>query len=213
MPNTMRPCLPVQALSLTLLLSSTACAGAASGATAATTSARPPAAAELFERGLGLAARGDALRAEQYLVLAMRAGHPEERVIVPLVRVCIASSRLRAALAHAQPYLQRRPDTWQLRYLTAAIHLALGQELEALTELQRLLSQRPNAAQAHYLLGVVLRDAFHDAVTARVSFETYLRHAPDGARAQEVLSWLAQHPKAAAHSRATTTAAHEKAAP
>src|SRR5262245_52067727 len=113
-----------------------------------------PSAAVLFDRGMQLAYRGDALRAEQYLLLALRTGHPHEQVIVPLVRVCIASSRLRSALVHAQPFLRSHPRAWQLRYLVAAIELALGRPAEALIELQRILAQRPHAAQAHYLMGV-----------------------------------------------------------
>ena len=156
--------------------------------------ARPPSSGELFARGKQLAARGDALRGEQYLLMAMRAGYPEDRVIVPLVRACIASARLRAALAHAQPYLQRRPEAWQLRYLTAAIHLALGQPAEALAELRRLLAQRPSATHAHYLMGIALRDGLGDPLAARASFEAYLQGAPRGSRAPEVLAWLAEQP-------------------
>lgn len=171
-----------------------ACAGARQPP-ATPDAARPaPSAAQLFAHGMQLAARGDPLRAEQYLLLAMRAGHPEQQVIVPLVRVCVASSRLRAALGHAQPYLRRHPDAWQLRYLTAAIHLALGQPGAALIELRRILQARPQAAQAHYLAGVALRDGLHDPDAARASFERYLRHAPRGAHAREVLAFLAEQP-------------------
>jgi tetratricopeptide (TPR) repeat protein len=183
MNPTIRPCL------LAVLLQACALSSAPSAAV------RPgptPSASELFARGMQLAARGDALRAEQYLLLARRAGHPEQRVIVPLVRVCIASSRLRAALGHAEPFLRRHPETWQLRYLTAAIHLALERPAEALGELRRILRARPDAAQAHYLMAVTLRDGLGDADGAQASFERYLRHAPRGEHAREALSWLAE---------------------
>lgn len=186
------PCL------LAMLLS--ACAGVSAQPRAASPLAdnRPLSAEELFDRGMQLASAGDAIRAEQYLVLAMRAGYPRERVIVPLVRVCIASSRLRTALAHAEPFLRRDPGAWQLRYLTAAIHLALDRPAEAAAELRRVLSQRPDAAQAHYLLGVTLRDAFLDPRSARASFEAYLRYEPTGVHAPEVLAWIAERPTARA---------------
>ena len=61
--------------------------------TAGATSAR-----DLFERGRVLAAQGDASRAEQYFALALRAGYPDAVTTVALVQVCVASSRLRAAL-------------------------------------------------------------------------------------------------------------------
>jgi Flp pilus assembly protein TadD len=194
---------------LALIPTVIACAGARTSPAAAPS--RVPSAAELFARGMHLAARGDALRGEQYLLMAMRAGYPPERVIVPLVRVCIASARLRAALAHAQPYLQRRPGTWQLRYLTAAIHLALGQPIEALTELRRLLAQRPSAGHAHYLMGIALRDGLGDAAAAHASFEAYLRNEPRGQRAPEVLAWLAEHPKPPADEQTADPAPHAEA--
>jgi Flp pilus assembly protein TadD len=157
-----------------------------------------PSASELFALGMQLAARGDALRAEQYLLLARRAGYPEQRVIVPLVRVCIASSRLRAALGHAEPYLRRHPETWQLRYLVAAIQLALQRPALALGELRRILRARPAAAQAHYLMAVALRDGLGDPDGARASFERYLQHAPRGEHAREALAWLAERTRAPA---------------
>ena len=171
-----------------------ACAAARTAPAAADPPRPAPSAAELFAHGMQLAARGDPLRAEQYLVLARRAGYPEQSVIVPLVRVCVASSRLRAALGHAKPFLRRHPDTWQLRYLSAAIHLALGQPGEALAELRRILQARPHAAQAHYLTGIALRDGLRDPHAARASFERYLRHAPRGAHAREALAFLAEQP-------------------
>lgn len=171
-----------------------ACAGTQPAVPAAAQTARPLPPAALFERGLALARAGDAVRAEQYLLLAQRAGYPAERVIVPLVQVCIAVSRLRTALAHAQPFLRLHPDAWQLRYLTAAIHLALEQPADAVVELQRVLAAQPDAAQAHYLLGVTLRDGFRDLESARRSFETYLRLSPHGTHAPELVAWLYEHP-------------------
>lgn len=177
---------------LAVLLSACAGAHAQPHAAALLEKDRPLSAEQLFERGMQLAETGDAVRAEQYLALAIRSGYPRERVIVPLVRVCIAASRLRTALAHAEPFLRRNPSAWQLRYLTAAIHLALDRPADAMVELRRVLSQRPDAAQAHYLLGLTLRDAFLDAQAARVSFESYLRYEPAGDHAAEVLAWLAE---------------------
>jgi predicted Zn-dependent protease len=155
-----------------------------------------PSAEALFARGMELAQRGDAVRAEQYLALAVDAGYPYERAIVPLVRVCIASARLRAALNHAQAFLRRHPDAWPLRYLTAAVYLALDRPGDALDELRRVLRARPHAAQAHYLMGVTLRDAYGDLTAARASFDAYLRHDPRGVHVAEVSAWLSEAPRA-----------------
>jgi tetratricopeptide (TPR) repeat protein len=151
----------------------------------------------LFAQGQSLAARGDGVRAEQYFALALRLGYPEQRAIGPLVAVCVASSRLRAALDHATPVLRRHPQAWQLRYLVAAIQLALGDQLEAARQLQRVVAQHPEGAQAYYLLAVIARDAARDEVAARDGFRAYLEHAPEGVFAPEAQSWLADHPAVA----------------
>ena len=148
----------------------------------------------LFERGIEFARRGDTLRAEQYITLAVESGYPREQSILPLVQVCIASSRLRAALTYAQPFLRSHPRAWPLRYLVASIELALGHESTALSELQRVVAQQPAAAHAHYLIAVIERDSFRDDAGARASFESYVARAPRGQYAPEALAWLADHP-------------------
>lgn len=151
-----------------------------------------------FSKGMALALRGDSSRAEQYLMLAVRQGYPEERAIVPLVQVCIAASRLRAALDHGEPFLRRHPSAWQLRSLLAAIRFALGDASAAKKELARVIVQRPDAAQARYLLGVIERDAFGDEAAARYDFEAYIEREPRGPYALETRAWLAEHPQPSA---------------
>jgi tetratricopeptide (TPR) repeat protein len=182
-----------------LLLS--ACAGQRpSRASVANTNA-PRSAEALFQHGRELAARGDASRAQQYLELAIHAGYPESRAIVPLVQVCIAAWRLRAALGYAHAYLERNPQAFRLRYLVASIHSALGQADLAVRELRRVLAQHPDAAQAHYLLGVIERDAFHDDGAASQSFNAYVERDPDGTFSAEVRAWLLEHPRPATSAR------------
>jgi hypothetical protein len=65
--------------------------------------ARPT--AELIARGRDALSRGDSVRAEQYLSLAIEEG-AESRVVLPiLLRACLRSSHLRAAINYAEPYL------------------------------------------------------------------------------------------------------------
>ena len=64
------------AVSMLAVLSLCACAGAQPPAPAAAQAASPLPPAALFERGIELARAGDAVRAEQYLLLAQRAGYP-----------------------------------------------------------------------------------------------------------------------------------------
>ncbi|HKY34643.1 MAG TPA: tetratricopeptide repeat protein [Polyangiaceae bacterium] len=145
---------------------------------------------ELAHRGKAAAASGDSVRAEQYLSLAIERGASERELLPTLLSVCLSSSRLRAALNHARPYLQKNPDDDQLRYLVASIHLSLGQEDEARGALELLLNRNPESADAHYLLGVV--EANGDVDAARQHFRHYLDVAPQGRHAPEVRSRLSE---------------------
>lgn len=108
--------------------------------------------ADLFERGRGLARRGELLKAEQYMSLAVRAGYPASRALPSLVRVCLRASRLRAALLHAQPVLATHPRSQGLRYLVATLHLGLGQRALARHHLGVLARAEQPHAGARILL-------------------------------------------------------------
>ncbi len=144
----------------------------------------------LFQRGREAAERGDSVRAEQYLSLALEQGHDAGRVLPVLLRVCLASSRLRAALDHAEPYLRDHPEAETLRYLVATIHAGLGQTDEARLALEQLLRTNPSSSNAHYLLGIL--DAEANAPSARAHFRAYLEVAPQGEHGAEVRSRLAE---------------------
>jgi tetratricopeptide (TPR) repeat protein len=145
----------------------------------------------LFETGLAAAAQGDYVRAEQYLAAAGARGHDETAVIGPLVRVCVASSRLRQALVYAQPYLRRHPDDWRLRFVVAATLLALERIDESRGEYERVVTSAPDAPEPWFALGVLLRDQFRDDAAARPRFERYLALAPEGPHADEARVALA----------------------
>src|SRR5512142_133205 len=92
------------------------CAG-----TAKTKGVTPPtserSAAELVAQGREAAKRGDAVRAEQYLSLAIEQGAEQLAVMPVLLDACLRSSHLRAALNHAGSYLLEHPEDDALRYL------------------------------------------------------------------------------------------------
>jgi len=169
-----------------------------SGCSSATPEARVPTPAAtngeqarvLFQRGREAADRGDSVRAEQYLSLALERGYDESRVLPVLLRVCLASSRLRAALDHAEPYLRDHPEAEALRYLVATIHAGLGQTEDARLDLGQLLRTNPNSGDGHYLLGIL--DSDTDASSAHAHFRSYLDVAPQGEHAAEVRSRLAE---------------------
>ncbi len=185
---------PTAALTLTLLY---ACNHATPAPRHATgdDDRRPGAAA--FSHARARLVAGDTLRAEQYALLAMRRGYPEDRLIGTLVQACLASSRLRAALVYAEPFLRRHPEQVRLRLLVATVQLGLGHAAAAERELQRVSARRPELAETYYLGGVIARDAFGDPAEARTRFEHYLALAPHGEHAPELVAWLSEQPQAA----------------
>jgi tetratricopeptide (TPR) repeat protein len=190
---------PPIALSLALSALLAACAHAPLAAAPQTNPARAQlTAGALLDRGIALLHAGDGLRAEQYLVLAVRAGAPAARAIVPLVQACVLSSRLQSALEHALPHLRRHPEAWRLRMLVAAIQLALGRSELARRELERVQRAQPDAPAAHYLAAVIARDQLGDARAASASFAAYVRAAPRGEHAAEARAWLRERAAAEA---------------
>lgn len=147
-------------------------------------------AAELYRRGIALGEAGDLIRAEQYLAAAIDRGYPAEQALPPLMRVCLASSRLRAALGHAEPYLAQHPDAWSLRYLVASIQLGIGNVDDARVSLERVIVDAPEQPDAYYLLGVLLRDDVGDRTGAAQRFERYIQLAPKGEHASEARAAL-----------------------
>ena len=63
---------------------------------------------------------GDSTRAEEYMMLAVREGYPEQQAVLPIVRVCAEASRFQAALDHALPFLRHHPLAWRLRIVVAS---------------------------------------------------------------------------------------------
>jgi tetratricopeptide (TPR) repeat protein len=174
---------------LVALVSATAlgllgCSSNAPAPKAASPEQRTESAEWSFQQGRAAMARGDTVRAEQYIALALQRGYDERAALPLLIEACLKSSRLRAALNHAEPYLRKYPEAHELRYLVATIHAALGATDRALRELERLLREHEQHADAHYLLGV-LRSEADPALTAR-HFRRYLELAPDGSHAGDV---------------------------
>jgi tetratricopeptide (TPR) repeat protein len=144
---------------------------------------------QLYQRGELLSRSGDLLRAEQYVSAAVARGYPERAALPLLLRVCVASSRFGLALQHAAPYLQHHPDDYRLRYLVAAVQLGMNRVDAAQRELERVLRDAPDYADAHYLLGVILRD-HGDEAGAAAHFDAQQRLDPDGLHGAEVAAWL-----------------------
>lgn len=144
----------------------------------------------LYLHGVGVAARGDLLRGEQYIVAAIERGYPEEEALPRLLDICVRAERYAEALRHAEPFLRTHPDRWALRYVVATLHMGLGHVERARQELERVIRQAPDAAAPHFTLGTLYRDFLDDADLARRHFSRYLELAPTGPHAAEVRAWM-----------------------
>jgi len=148
-------------------------------------------ASELRAQGLGFARRGDLVRAQQYLSASMAKGFDEQVVVPELVKVCIASSRLRAALAFAEPYVARHPQDAGMQYVVGTIHMALGNLEEASMHLDGALRSRSLMQDALFSLALVAK-ARGQISMARENLEKYLARNPKGRYANRAKSMLAR---------------------
>ena len=182
----------LRALLVLVVLGLPACGSATQAPSSAVSadSAGTEHAAWLFAQGTAAAARGDSVRAEQYLTMAGDRGYAAERVLPALLKVCLGSSRLRAALDYAQPHLRQHPEQDALRFLVANIHVGLGQPDEALAELRRLTDRNPQFERAYFLRALLL--AQRDATAAIEALRTYLDLAPRGEHAAEARGRLSE---------------------
>ena len=164
---------------------SLAIAGCATGPHTSVTAPRKSEAEQFYECGAQAAMRGDDVRAEHYFALAMKRCYPERTALLELMRLCLAGSRLRAALNYAEPYLRKHPRDIELRYLVATMYHGLGQTSAALEHLDQVLTIQPRHAEAHYLVGLVLSGSHLAASDVVAHMKEYLALAPRGVYAYE----------------------------
>ena len=145
---------------------------------------------KLLDRGKAFATIGDSTRAEEYLAAAIEQGADPKEALPLLMNVCITAGRYRAAAQYAEGHLRRHPDDVRTRFVLATLYVALGENQPARTNLERVVEQRPNDANAQYALAVLARDADNDLVDADKHFREYLRLDPNGAHAEEAKSSL-----------------------
>lgn len=147
----------------------------------------------LFESGVAAEKAGDGARAEQYFGDAMARGYPVETAFSALIGVCLATDRFDTALHYARARLLKEPGDWRLRYLVATLLVSAGQESRALPEIYRLIDERPQRPEPHYLMAVVARDSLGDRRLAIQSFGQYLALAPDGSHGPEARAFLREN--------------------
>lgn len=146
----------------------------------------------LAQRGRAFADVGDLTRAEQYLAAALEAGAPYRSILPLLLRVCVAERRLRVAINYAEPIMKKQPDDHGLRVVLASLYAGVGDMRGAREQLEAVLRRAPDLAQAHYILGVILRDSDADPAAASHHFKEYLRIKPSGVHAEEARNSLTE---------------------
>jgi len=144
----------------------------------------------LVELGKAFARVGDLTRAEQYFSAALDAGADGTVVVPMLLQVCIRDGRYRAALEYGEAHLRRHPTDFRTRFVVATVYSGLGEGDPAKTHLQRVVEERPAQADAHFALGVLMRESLKDPVGADRHFREYLRLSPKGAHAEEAQASL-----------------------
>jgi tetratricopeptide (TPR) repeat protein len=139
----------------------------------------------LIDRGKAFASLGDTTRAEQYFAAALSSG-ADERVVIPfLLTVCAQDGRYRVAIQYAEAYLKSHPNDLRVRFVLGTLYSAVGEAAPARDALSTVVGARPEDADAHYALAVLLRDSDHDYVGADQQFREYLRLQPRGSHAEE----------------------------
>jgi tetratricopeptide (TPR) repeat protein len=145
---------------------------------------------KLFARGQGFAAVGDWTRAEEYLSAALDAGADPRKVTPQLLAVCIQGQKYRVAIQYGQNYLRSYPDDAATRFIVATLYMAVEEHASAKENLLLVLKKDANNADAHFALGVTLRDGEGDYSGADKQFREYLRLAPSGKHAKEANAGL-----------------------
>lgn len=137
----------------------------------------------LLEKGRNYARLGQSVRAEQYLLAALRQG-AEPRLVYPtLVETCVQSGRLQSALVHVQAAIALSPTDARLRQLAASLYLALGQQEQAGFEAARLAESVGSSDQTLYFLGDFYEFGKKDDRTAEAYYRKYLARLPEGSEA------------------------------
>lgn len=140
--------------------------------------------AELLRKGDASARLGDMTRAEQYFVMAQKAGADEHVVVQRLLVVCVADQRYPVALEYAEQHLRRHPEDWEVKFAAASLKAAAGDLSTAREMMSEVLHEKPSWAEAHYALASVLRQQGDAQALADEHDLQYLKLSPQGTYAE-----------------------------
>jgi tetratricopeptide (TPR) repeat protein len=173
-------------LPFTLLVLS-ACAGSLKSANANDTALTTE---QMLEVARVLEQAGDTVRAEQYLRSALKEGADEKAILPRLLRLYVSDGQLRLAIDLAEQSLRQDPGDVTLRLFLGALHTAVGADVLAVEQYERVLSAAPDHADAHFALASILHDAGGESDRADRHFRAYLSLSPQGEHAAEARGLL-----------------------
>ena len=182
-------------LTLSLLLAVTSACGESQALRDRAELKREVAPQELMRKGDASASLGDMTRAEQYYVMAQRAGADEHQIVQRLLVACVADQRYPVALEDAERHLRRHPGDVEVRFATASLRAALGDLTIARDLMLEVLREQPAWAEAHYALGSVLRQMGEQQALADEHDVEYLRLSPQGTYAEAARDRLRRNPQ------------------
>ena len=133
---------------------------------------------------------GDRLRAQQYLMSALRAGAEPRRVLPWLLRLYVADSQYRLAIDTTREYLRVHPRDTGMRMLLAGLYEATELEVGALEQYERVIASAPDEPRAHFALASLLRERGREPGRADEHFRAYLSLDPRGENADEARAAL-----------------------
>ena len=154
------------------------------------TAERPLDAEELLVIAQVAEQMGDGLRAQQYLLSALRAGADARRVMPWILRLYVADSQYRLAIDTARDYLRVHPRDAGMRMLLAGLYEATELELGALDQYERVIAASPSEPRAHFALASLLHEQGREPGRADAHFRAYLALDPDGENADEARAAL-----------------------
>jgi Tfp pilus assembly protein PilF len=146
---------------------------------------------ELYDRGRAFAMIGDLTRGEQYLSAALEHGADPQKVLPPLVHICVEAGRYRVAADYVHAYMGAAGESADLHMLYGLLEAAIGDVEVARREYETAIRLHPDDGTVHYALAVLLRSALLDPDGSNAEFREYLRLAPHGEHAAEARAALA----------------------
>jgi tetratricopeptide (TPR) repeat protein len=146
--------------------------------------------AQLLEVADALAANGEHVRAEQYLVLAQQRGVAQRAVMRRLLSLYAADGQYRLAIDRAETFLQQHPAELSVRQCLASFYAAVGAVAGAIRAYEEVLAQSPDNADAHYALASLLHDAGLQRASMDAHYRAYVTLAPHGRHADEARAGL-----------------------